>query len=219
MSCAAHSLHESRLSGADLEFRGHCRLADQSGGGRDCRFGDHLDRVARALLETNGTAGAEVVVDAVKSTRTELHDRLLRTGGEAVAAGQAAARFVTGLGLGQALCDFLKPLALAGRQFRGFLTRRIEEHRKVERFKGDDRGLWRFDVSLASEEGVDVAGGLLSVTDGRGHRSRAADQIAAGEDARMSSAHGCVDFDHITAADPNTWHGLEELDVRMLANG
>src|SRR6266545_1839247 len=132
MSCAAHSLHESRLSGADLEFRGHCRLADQ---------------------------------------------------------------------------------------FRGFLTRRIEEHRKVERFKGDDRGLWRFDVSLASEEGVDVAGGLLSVTDGRGHRSRAADQIAAGEDARMSSAHGCVDFDHITAADPNTWHGLEELDVRMLANG
>jgi len=64
------------VSGADLEFGRHCRLTHQPLRRLHHGFGDHLDRVARALLEANGTARAEIVVDAVKSTRAELHDRI-----------------------------------------------------------------------------------------------------------------------------------------------
>ena len=69
-----------------------------------CGFGDHLDRVAWALLEAHAAAGARRVVDAVAQARPELGDRLLRARGiavvafEAVAAGQAALRLVPCLG-------------------------------------------------------------------------------------------------------------------------
>src|SRR5262252_2269486 len=176
------------MSSPDLEFRRHRWLADQSGGRIDCRFGDHLDRMARALLEANRTAGAELVIDAIEPTRAQLDDCLLRTGRETVvafetvAAGQAALCLVTGLGLGQTMRDFRKPLALGDRQFRRFLTRGIKKYRQVERFKGDDRVLSRLHISLGSEEGVDIACGLLSVADSRGHCACTTDQVTAGKD-------------------------------------
>src|SRR6185295_696969 len=121
-SCEGHvartPLMRPAFSGTNLEMRWHCRLTGQTGSRRRGRFGDHLDRVTRALFETNGAARAEVVVDAIKSARAELDDGLLRTGGqtivtfEAVAAGQASARLVTSLRLSQSVGDFLETRAL-----------------------------------------------------------------------------------------------------------
>src|SRR5262249_60641600 len=123
LSCPAHSFHEHRVSGSDLEFRRHGRLADQAGGRRDVGFGNHVDGMARTLLEANGAAGAEIVIDAIEPTAAELHDRLPRTGGgavvafEAVPAGQAAARLLTGLRSRQAPGDPLQSPSLVRRYF------------------------------------------------------------------------------------------------------
>ena len=109
-TCQARTLNFAGIVGSPI-----------SPGAAATAFGDHLDRVARALFEANGAARAEVVVDTVESARAELNDRLLRTGGvaivafKAVAAGQAAACLVTRLGLGQAARDFLESLALGDR--------------------------------------------------------------------------------------------------------
>src|SRR5271165_4125720 len=71
-------------------------------------FRDHLDRVARALLKTDRAAGAFRVIVPIALAGTQLDDRVLRTGSEAVvafkaiAATQAAPRLAPRLRLGQA---------------------------------------------------------------------------------------------------------------------
>src|SRR5271166_2331073 len=102
-------------------------------------FRDHLDRVARALLKTDRAAGAFRVIEPIALARTELDDRRLRTGGEAVvafkaiAATQAALRLAPRLRLGQAGQDLgeaggavlLRQLALRRRV-------RVAEQRQVQ---------------------------------------------------------------------------------------
>src|SRR5580658_867803 len=71
------------------------------------RFGDHLDRMARALLETNRTSRAFCVVVAIAFSRPQLDDRVLRAGSvtivalETIAAAQAALRLAPRFRLGQ----------------------------------------------------------------------------------------------------------------------
>ena len=82
---------------------GHARCSVVRSG-----FGDHLDRVTGTLLETDGAAGATIVVEAVAAAGPELDDRLLWAGGialvalEAIAAGETAPRFVARFGFAQA---------------------------------------------------------------------------------------------------------------------
>jgi len=62
------------------------------GGSQDARgFGDHLHRVAGALLDAYGATGAKIEIDAVAVGRTELDDCGLRAGGEATVAFEAIA--------------------------------------------------------------------------------------------------------------------------------
>src|ERR1700690_3815173 len=78
------------------------------------RLGDHVDGVTGALFEAGGTAGASVIGDTITPAKSELDDGGLRTGGKAVvafvavAAGEAALRFVARFVLGQAGHDFLE---------------------------------------------------------------------------------------------------------------
>ena len=55
------------------------------------------------------------------------------------------------------------------------------------------------------------------MADRGGHRPRAADHVAAGEDAG-ARAHLRVHFDDVAAADAEVGHLLQELDVGMLAD-
>src|SRR4030095_1889694 len=94
------------------------------------RFGDHLDRVARALLEAHATAGTTVVEIAVALAWPKLFDGLLWTccvaliALEAVAAREAALRLVNRLPLAEPSEDLVKTAgALRGRQH--LLRRRL----------------------------------------------------------------------------------------------
>ena len=75
--------------------------------------------------------------------------------------------------------------------------------------------LRRLLVDLASQPRVDVARRLLAVADRGRHGPRAADHVAAGEDA-LGGTHVSVDFDDAAAADAKVGHVLEELDVGVL---
>src|SRR6476469_10033323 len=82
------------------------------------RLGRHGDGVTRALFEARGAACTQVQLDPVEPALPELDNGLLGTRGvavvalEAVAAGQAPRRLVTGLALGESGHDFVEPCSL-----------------------------------------------------------------------------------------------------------
>src|SRR4029450_2866370 len=94
--------------------RGHLLCAGAVAG----RLRRHLDRMTRALLVARGASRAQVELDSIEPPRPELDDRLLGTGRitvvafEAVAAREAALRFVSRFPLGQAAHDLVEACAL-----------------------------------------------------------------------------------------------------------
>ena len=69
-----------------------------------------------------------------------------------------------------------------------------------------------------SQPGVDVAGSLLPVADGHGHRALGGDHVTAGEDSGMSGHHVRAHLDH-PVIDDDVRGTLHEGQVRLLAQG
>ena len=69
-----------------------------------------------------------------------------------------------------------------------------------------------------AQPGVDVAGSLLPVADGHGHRPLGGHHVAAGEDAGMSGHHVRAHLDH-SVIDHNVRGTLHEGQIRLLAQG
>src|SRR5688572_15974776 len=156
--------------------------------------------MARTLFVARRTPGTEIEIDPVEPALSELDDRLLGAGRvavvalEAIAAGKAPRRFVARLPLGQPGDDLIEPRAFRDRQLGVLAPISIEEQRQVHRLVRDRRMLRRLLVDLASQPRADVPRRLLAVADRRCHGPRAANHVAAREDA-VGCTHLCVYFD------------------------
>ena len=180
--------------------------------------------MAGALFVARGTAGAQIELDPVEPAFPQLDNRLLGARGvavvalEAIAAGEAAGGFVARLGLRKAGDDLVEARAFRHRQLGVLAACRVEKHGQIELLVRDRRVLRRLLVDTAPQPRIDVARRLLAVPDGRRHRPRAADHVAAREDAG-GRAHVLVHFDDVAPADAHVGHLLQELDVGVLSDG
>ena len=158
------------------------------------RLGHHVDGMTRALFEARGAPGAEVELDPIEPALPQLDDRLLGARGvavvalETIAAGEAPCRLVSRFSFREAGDDFVEACALRDRQFGMLTTLGVEEHGEVQQLVRHRRMLRRLLVNAATQPRVDVARRLLAVADRRRHGPRAADHVAAGEDAVRSRA-------------------------------
>src|ERR1700691_3788912 len=126
--------------------------------------------MAGALLDTHLAPRAEIEFDLIAIVRSELDDRVLRTGGitivafEAIAAGQASLGLVQRLRLAQSIDDLIETArTCAQREF--VLHRRsgVRIDRQVETGERDSRMLLRMTQITAAKASIDIARGLLAV--------------------------------------------------------
>src|SRR5262245_27797486 len=103
--------------------------------------------MARALFEARRAPGTEVELDPIEAAFSQLDDRLVGPGREAVvalvaiAAGEAPRRLVTCLALREASHDFVEARAFLHRQLGVLAPIGIEEHGEVEELVRDQRML------------------------------------------------------------------------------
>src|SRR5690606_7341878 len=184
---------------------------------------DHLDGVDRALPVAGGATGALVVVEGIAVPDTELDDRVLRAGAEApvaleaVATGQAPGGLELSLPCGEPGRDLVEGLHPRGR-VQGLLLppRVVAEVPEVQLAQPGLRVLGARLIGDTTQPGVDVASGLLAVSDADRDGPLARDRVAAGEDP------GCpghqrrrVDLDDVPV-ELDSRHARKEPGVTLL---
>src|SRR6266540_4449816 len=160
-------------------------------------LGDHLDRSARAFLDAESAALAEVEIDLVElAGLAELDhgvvgaDAVAVVAAEAVAARHAAARFVESVRIVEPADDLIEGGAAAGD-----LELRLDGGGSVgvvpgvELIEADDLALRGRLKALAAQPAVDVPRGLLAVADSDGDRALGGHHVAAREDALVPGRH------------------------------
>src|SRR5579863_9004332 len=137
------------------------------------RLRHHVDRAAWALGGAQAAAFAIVVIELEALARTELDDGVVGADAvaivafEAIAATQAAARFVERVGGVEAAHDLLEILDTArGLDQRANGRRRVLVIPGVEAVETRGSVLWRGLTRDAAQKGVDMARRLLGVADG-----------------------------------------------------
>jgi len=73
------------------------------------------------------------------------------------------------------------------------------------------------DDGSPAEPAVDMAGGLLTVADSRGHRAIARHRIAAGEQPRVAGHHGTVHDHRVIGFEHDAGDAFQEAAVSLLA--
>ena len=190
---------------------------------RSDRFRDHFDGAAGAFSGAKTAALAIVVVEFETVAGTELDHRIVRADAvavvalEAIAARQAAPRFIERVGLVEPALHLLERALPAGAfDHRPHRLRRIGVIPGIELVEARQFVLFRRRIDGAAQPGVDMTRRLLAVADRHRDGALRGDHVAAGEDAGMAGHHVGGDLHH-AVLDLQSGHAVEQRQIDVLA--